>query len=551
MLRRRPAAQAHGGRLYRRLEAGYERLLAWSLRRKGATLAIAIATVFSGCVVFRTLPTSYFTHDDLGEAYVTAKLPIGTPLTVTSAALRRMELAVATDPVVVTTFATAGDELQYQPHQARLNVLLTPKSERRVPIDDTFEDLRARVAAVLPPGTEIAVGHPMYASSSGEGFNDIAYSVEGPDLAQIVRFAARIRAKMEADPAFRDVRWSHETGRPQITLDLDRGRAAEVGVSSVALGRTLRTLLAGEKVGSFEDRGERYDVRVQVLPEYRDDPGKLDLIRVRTLRGELVPITSAANVRNESGAVEVKRHNRARMVRLYAGNAPGTSLDQTVRKMESFAREVGIAPPYALVPGGAAESQGEAAADLGFALVLAMLSIYMILASLFNSLTHPLTIMTSAPLSFVGGFFALKLAGKSFDIMGAMGLLVLMGLVLKNGNLLVAYPTELSAQCLARDEAVLRAGPVRMRPVLMTSAALVLGLLPMALSRATGAEFRSPMAVIVIGGLATSTALTLMVVPVFYALIDGASARLRAGASRALAALRRARPRRSGLDTTP
>jgi HAE1 family hydrophobic/amphiphilic exporter-1 len=316
-----------------------------------------------------------------------------------------------------------------------------------------------------------------------------------------------------------------------------------VGVSSVALGRTLRTLLAGEKVGSFEASGERYDVRVQVLPEYRDDPGKLDLIRVRTLRGELVPITSAANVRNESGAVEVKRHNRARMVRLYAGNAPGTSLDQTVRKMKGFAREVGIAPPYTLVPGGAAQSQGEAAADLGFALVLAMLSIYMILASLFNSLTHPLTIMTSAPLSFVGGFFALKLAGKSFDIMGAMGLLVLMGLVMKNGILLVDYTNQLRQQGLTRDDAILRAGPVRMRPVLMTSAALVLGLLPMALSNATGAEFRSPMAVIVIGGLATSTALTLMVVPVFYALIDGASARARAAASRALAALKSRRAR--------
>jgi HAE1 family hydrophobic/amphiphilic exporter-1 len=298
---------------------------------------------------------------------------------------------------------------------------------------------------------------------------------------------------------------------------------------------------AGEDVGSFEDRGERYDVRVQVLPEYRDDPSKLDLIRVRSLRGELVPITSAAIVRSESGAVEVRRHNRARMVRLYANKAPETSLDDAMRKMERFAQEAGVAPPYALEAGGAAESQAESAADLGFALVLAMISIYMILASLFNSLAHPLTIMTSAPLSFVGGFFALKVAGMSFDIMGAMGLLVLMGLVMKNGILLVDYTNQLRREGLARDEAILRAGPVRMRPVLMTSAALVLGLLPMALSNATGAEFRAPMAVIVIGGLATSTALTLMVVPVFYALVDGASAHLRRTAGNALAALRRAK----------
>src|SRR5262249_40608306 len=251
------------------------------------------------------------------------------------------------------------------------------------------------------------------------------------------------------------------------------------------------------------------------------------------------PITSAAVMRNESGAVEGKRHNRTRMIRLYASSAPGVTLDQSIDKMEAFAKEVGIAPPYALVPGGAAASQKDAAADFGVALVLAMLSIYMILASLFNSLTHPFTIMTSAPLSFVGGFFALKLFGQSFDIMGSMGLLVLMGLVMKNGILLVDYTNRLREQGLSRDEAILRAGPVRMRPVLMTSAALVLGLLPMALSNATGAEFRAPMAVIVIGGLVTSTALTLMVVPVFYALIDGATERVRRAVPHAIELFRR------------
>jgi len=526
-------------RMLQSLEHGYARVLAWSLRNKGATVLLALVTVASGCGVFSTLPTNYFTQDDLSEVFVSAKNPIGTPLSVTDRSLRALEAAVREHPYVTTVFATAGDERQHQPHRARLNLLLTPKSERDVPIERTFDEIRALVAGALPPGAEISVGHPVYASSSGEGYNDIAYSVQGPDLERIALYAAQIRAKMEADPDFLDVRWSHETGRPQLTLDVDRGRAADVGVSSVALGRTLRTLLAGEKVGSFEDRGERYDVRVQVLPEYRDDPSKLDLIRVRSLRGELVPITSAVAIRSESGAVEVRRHNRARMVRLYASKAPDTSMQDAREKLERFGVEVGIAPPYVLDAGGAAESEAESAADLGFALGLAMISIYMILASLFNSLTHPLTIMTSAPLSFVGGFFALKLSGMSFDIMGAMGLLVLMGLVMKNGILLVDYTNQLREQGIARDEAILRAGPVRMRPVLMTSAALVLGLLPMALSNATGAEFRAPMAMIVIGGLATSTALTLMVVPVFYALVDSGNARVRAAASRAIAALRR------------
>jgi HAE1 family hydrophobic/amphiphilic exporter-1 len=276
-----------------------------------------------------------------------------------------------------------------------------------------------------------------------------------------------------------------------------------------------------------------------VLPEYRDDPNKIDLIRVRSLRGELVPITNAASVRVAEGPVEVQRHNRARMIRLYANTAAGHSLAQLVAKLQQFAKEAGVEAPYALVPGGQAESGIEAARDIMFALGLAMVSIYMILASLFNSVTHPFTIMMSAPLSFIGGFLALKLTGMNLDMMSGMGLLVLMGLVMKNGILLVDYTNQLREQGLARDEAILRAGPVRLRPVLMTSGALVFGLLPMALSDAVGAQFRAPMAVIVIGGLATSTALTLVVVPVFYTLIDGATAGLRRGLARATLALRR------------
>jgi HAE1 family hydrophobic/amphiphilic exporter-1 len=509
------------------LERGYARLLRLALSHRLATLLLAGVTVASGCFVRSTLPVNYFTRDDMSEAQVDAKHPIGTPLAVTARTMRDVEAALARHPEVRTVFGAAGNEVQHEPHKLRLNAMLAPKAERERPIDATFEELRALVAAAVPPGVEVSVGHPEYASTSGDGWSSIQYGIEGPELGELERLASALRAKLEAHPGFVDVRSSHETGRPQVTLEVDRARAADAGVSAVALGRTLRTLLAGEKVGSFEDGGNRHDVRVQVLPEYRDDPGKLDLIRIRSLRGELVPISAAAAVRVESGPVQVRRHNRARMIRLYANTAPGFSLDLAVAQLEAWSDEIGIAPPYALVPGGEAESQAEAGADIAFAMGLGMLAIYMILASLFDSLAHPLTIMTSAPLSFVGGFFALKVAGQSLDVMGMMGLLVLMGLVMKNGILLVDYTNQLRERGMARDEAILRAGPVRMRPVLMTSAALIFGLLPLALSNATGAEFRAPMAIIVIGGLVTSTLLTLVVVPVFYALVDAATARAR------------------------
>jgi HAE1 family hydrophobic/amphiphilic exporter-1 len=536
MLKRtRPKEGAVFGALERgltALEEGYARALRFSLRHRVVTVALAVVTVFGGCGVASTLPLNYFTQDDLSEAQVDLKLPVGTPLSVTARAVRAMEDAVRTHPYVRGTFATAGDELEHRPHKAKMNVMLIEKSERE-PLEGTFVELRELIREAVPPEAEVTVGHPEYASTGGDGgFSEIMYGVTGPDLHVLEQYAGELHARMVADPAFVDVRTSHETGRPQVTLELDRGRAAEVGVSATALGRTLRTLLAGEKVGSYEDGGERYDVRVQVLPEYRDDPAKLDLIRVRSLTGELVPIGNVAHPRVEEGAVDVRRSNRSRQISLSANTAEGVSLNDAVARLEAWAEEIGVAPPYDLRPGGQAESGIEAAYDILFALVLAMVSIYMILASLFNSFVHPLTIMVSAPLSFIGGFFALKLAGQSLDIMSGMGLLVLMGLVMKNGILLVDYTNQLREQGLARDDAILRAGPIRMRPVLMTSAALVCGLLPMALSNAAGAEFRAPMAWIVIGGLATSTALTLVVVPVFYALADDATEWVKRGVRR-------------------
>ncbi len=521
------------------LEDGYRRLLGGALRHRIATVMVAFVTIFGGCYVASTLPLNYFTQDDLSEAQVTAKLPIGTPLAVTDRVMRRIEETVAPHPYVRAVFATAGSESEHKPHFLRINLLLEPKDERAVPIQATFDELRDQILAAVPEVTNLTVAHPEFANSSGEGYAEIMHGIQGPDLLELEAFAQELTAHMKADPVFVDVRSSFETGRPEIQLDVDRGRAADLGVSATALGRTLRTLLAGEKVGSFEDLGNRYDVRVQVLPEYRDDPSKIDLIRVRSARGELVPISNAARVNIEEGPVEVRRENRARSIRLYANTAPGASLSLAMRKMDRWAEELGIAPPYALVPAGQAESGAEAARDILFALGLAMISIYMILASLFNSITQPFTIMMSAPLSFIGGFLALKLAGMSLDMMSGMGLLVLMGLVMKNGILLVDYTNQLREKGMDRNEAILQAGPVRMRPVLMTSAALVFGLLPLALSNATGAEFRAPMAVIVIGGLVTSTALTLVVVPVFYTLVDGGTAWTRRATGRAIARLRR------------
>ncbi|MCP3983346.1 MAG: efflux RND transporter permease subunit [bacterium] len=507
----------------RGLENGYRRILERSLAHRAVAVVATCLVVGAGCGVMTTLPFNFYTLGDMDEAFVRVKLPVGTPLSVTEQMLQRMDRAIRQHPEVLNSLAIAGDSQKHEPHLSGIQVYLTKKQERTKDVDQIFEELRVIAAEAAPSALQLSVGHPEF---KGDGDrSEIEYAIQGPDMAKLEEFSGRLLQLLDDDPRFVDVQGSFESGRPQITLDVDRGRAADLGVSAVQLGQTLRTLLAGEKVGSFEDGGNRYDVRVQVLPEYRDDPSKLDLIRVRSLRGELVPLAGAANLRMEEGAVEVLRSGRKRKIEVRANTSTTASLGEGMAVVEEWATDLGIERPYSLKRDGQADSMAKALRDIVFGMGLAMLSIYMILASLFNSLTQPLVIMLSAPLSFIGGVLALKIGGLSFDIMSAMGLLVLMGLVMKNGILVVDYTNQLRSEGIPKREAILRAGPVRMRPVLMTSLALICGLLPMALTNAQGAEFRAPMAVIVIGGLATSTLLTLVVVPVFYSLMDSATTR--------------------------
>jgi HAE1 family hydrophobic/amphiphilic exporter-1 len=516
-------------------EQAYGRILGWAMRHRAATVGIAIVAIAGGCGVASTLPFDLYSHGDLGEVAVTLELPVGTPLTVTDRTLRRLEEVAAGHPEVAYTFASAGGRRRRDPHRGRLDVFLIDKSQRR-PIEETFDDLRARLQEAAPELERLSVGYPSYGSSDGGGgFSSLSYSLRGPELDRLERYANALVARMRADPLFADAASSYESGKPQLTLEIVRGSAADLGVPASSIGRTIRTLLAGEEVGAFEDAGRRYDVRVQVLPAYRDDPSKIDLIRVRSLRGELVPIRNVARVREESGPVEIRRRDRAREITVGANLRAGVPLGDGAVKIEAWGRELGIEAPDELVAGGGVETMAETAADIVFAFALALVAIYMVLASLFNSLVHPLTIMISAPLSFLGGFLALKLAGMSLDMMSGIGVLVLMGLVMKNGILLVDYIGELRRQGRTRREAILEAGPIRMRPVLMTSGALIGGMLPAVFSSGTGSEFFKPMAVIMIGGLITSTLLTLIVVPVLYSLLDAAT-------ERALALTRRLRP---------
>jgi HAE1 family hydrophobic/amphiphilic exporter-1 len=502
------------------LDRLYARVLRWVMRHRAATLAFGGVAVLGGCGVASTLPLDFFATEDRGEFQVNMKMPVGTPLSVTAAVSARVEEALLEHPEVRNLFTTIGGGSRQEPNRANIYVQISNKDDRGVPQSEILAEVRSHLNTNIHEPEELMVGPISWVSGQGDAFGtkELMYGLQGPDLDELIVQSEALMAKMRADPDFVDVGSSFESGKPEVMITVNRDVAADLGVPASTIGRTIRTLLAGEELGSFEERGERYEVRVQVLPEYRDTPSKLDSISVRSVSGDLVPITNVARVEVGEGPVSIDRENRARNVIIGANKTEGAALSVMSAKIDAWGEELGLGD--ALVPSGMTRSMQESMLALVFAFVLALLAIYMVLASLFNSLIHPFTIMMSAPLSFIGAFLALKLSGVPVDMMTGIGLLVLMGLVMKNGILLIDYINQLRSNGTDRLDAILEAGPARLRPVLMTAASLILGLVPVALSNSSGSEFRAGIAILTIGGMATSTLLTLLVVPVIYDVVD-------------------------------
>jgi HAE1 family hydrophobic/amphiphilic exporter-1 len=506
---------------YQRLERHYRGVLGWGLRHRLSVVALALVAVVGGVLIAGVIPIDFMSVEDRSEFNVWLKMPLGSTVDQARATTGALEADLLTNPSVVAVFSTIGGGVKKHVNEAQLYVQLVHKSQRRKTQTEIMAELRERIAQLDLPLEDLAVEEVPIISVPGARTAQIMYSIRGPEIDVLQLHARRLTARMKEAGGYADLYVSYETGKPEIALEISRDRAADLGIPARQIGRNIGALLAGFKATTFEEKGERYDVRVQVQPEYRDDPSKLDLLRVRAASGALVPIRNLVTPRIGSGPVQIDRENRARAVTVY-GNLDGKSAGTANEEVMRFAAELGIGGEYELEAAGASQRLRETTAAIGFAFVLALIAIYMILASQFNSFVHPFTIMLSAPLSFIGAFASLAILGSSLDLMGQIAFLMLMGIVMKNGILLVDYTNTLRRRGHSLMEAVLEAGPTRMRPVLMTAVSTIFGMLPVAFSSGDGSEWRNPMGVIAIGGLAASTLLTLLVVPVVYTLIDDA-----------------------------
>jgi hydrophobic/amphiphilic exporter-1 (mainly G- bacteria), HAE1 family len=510
-------------RFLKRIDSGYRSLLETALRHRVAVVIFAGLTLVAAAGLGRFVKKEFVPPFDRSEFYVDLELPAGKSLDAT----RRVAELVATDvrkvQGVLQAFVTVGGGVEQRVNTARLYVKLVPVHERRYRQLDAMEHVRKVMGNRR--GVILSVEEVPIFAASGVRSLPIQYNLRGgKGLQELAQVGEKMAAEMKKVRGLADVDSSYRGGKPELTILVDRERAASLGVPVASIAMTVRALMGGDKATQMRDAGDMHDVRVRLQAEDRLKPEDLVRLKVRSSFGVLVELSNLVKVSRGTGPTQIDRQARQQQVTLLASlqdKPMGEAMDQ-INAIAARVVPPGVTADYS----GMAEVMGESFAELGLALFLAIVMVYMILASQFDSFIHPFTIMLSLPLSLVGALGGLLIGRSALSIFGMLGIIMLMGLVTKNAILLVDYTTTLRRRGMPRHEALLQAGPVRLRPILMTTAAMVFGMLPVALGLGEGAEVRAPMAVCVIGGLLTSTLLTLVVVPVVYTILDDLAAKL-------------------------
>ncbi|MCB9541389.1 MAG: efflux RND transporter permease subunit [Myxococcales bacterium] len=503
------------------LENAYRRLVRGALRHRFVTMVVAIATLVGTLMLVPRIGFEFTPVQDNGQFNVKLDLPPGTSLAATEQRAAAIAGRIREIPGVSSTFTTVGGGDQAQTNAAVIVVSLVPKDARRFHQTEAMAHIRAVLAGT--PRAIISV-EPLTAVGGGQRNAAVQLDLRGPDLAALGASADAIAARLRAAGGYVDVDTTARPGKPEIEVAFDRERAADVGVQGFTVARTVRGLIAGEVATEFESGGERYDVRVQLPPALRASVETVERAQVRTAGGALVDLRDVGRVERGIGPSRIDREARQRQVSIYA-NLEGKALGDAITEVGAIADEVlpdGITHAF----GGTSRLMRESLASMALALFLAIICVYMILASQFESFAHPFTIMMSLPFALIGAFGGLLISGHHMSIFGMIGLIMLMGLVTKNAILLVDFANQLRGEGASVTQALEDAGAVRLRPILMTTAAMIFGMLPVAIGHGDGGEVRAPMGVVVIGGLVTSTVLTLVVVPVVYALMEGLIERL-------------------------
>ncbi len=504
------------------LERTYAATLTRALRFPIVVLLGATALMVGAGFVVANMPSEFVPSQDQSRLNVRLQTAVGSDLEETDTLLKRAEAFVMSRPEVSRVFLVVGSFRGGNINSGLMMLTLKPPGERMSQAEfmavlrkelNSYPGLRAVVQDLSQTGFSAARGFP------------IDLSVRGGDWNKLVEVSNELREKLTRTGTVVDLDTDYQVGLPELRIAPDRARAADLGVSVEEVATTVNALVGGLRVGKYSSAGRRVDVRLRLLATQRTRPEDLARLKVRARNGALVPLSALTTQEERPALQAVTRRDRERAITVFGNVAPGQSQSAALAAVETLSPS--LPAGYRVVPSGASVTFQESMGSLIFALILGILVAYMILASQFNSLLHPITILTILPLSVAGAVIALSAGGFTLNIFSMIGLLLLMGIVKKNSIILVDYANQLRAEGKSASEAMRGAGPVRLRPILMTSTATLMAAVPSALGLGSGAEVRAPMAVAVIGGLLVSTALSLLVVPAFYVVADRVVTRVR------------------------
>ena len=503
-----------------RLHVSYERMLGWSLAHRKTVLAVALVAFLGSFPILGILGGDFMPDFNRGEYQVAFRATPGATLRETGDRAREMVRRLKTLPDVEYTYTTIGEAgTTSRPVTEGVTfVKLHPGTGK------TFSQVLGDARRVIQEVPGLTYG---LFEAGPFGQKPIQISVRGSDVDELDRISRELMLAMGKMKGVADIETSLEKAKPELRVRVDRERASDLGVPAGVVGTTLRAAVAGEVASVIEDReGDSYDVRVRLRADQRRYAEDLLALTVPTDKDDenqdklLVPLRELASTEPGTGPSTIRRKDLVREVRVSA-NPDGRSLGEISAEIEAAVAGLKLEPGYDILMGGDAEELKDMFANMMQALFLAVVFIYLILASQFGSFTQPFAIMLSLPLSLVGVALALLATGDNLNIMSMIGLIMLMGLVTKNAILLVDFANQARREGMGRDQALVKAGSTRLRPIVMTTLAMIFGMLPLAFAIGAGAEMRAPMARAVIGGLITSTLLTLVVVPVVYTYLDG------------------------------
>lgn len=532
------------GGFYAWLDRGYTRLLTFSMHHRLAVCVLALAVIASSVPLYHAVKQEFIpTNVDEAEFEVNVNAPEGTNIASMDETMRAIEGEIKGTPGVRLVLATVGGSFLGGVNQGGAYVRIAPHEERTVSLSriwrellngtplqafhgnytqqDVMQEMRRRLRKFAPMRTGVS-NAPSFNFGAGGRF-DIDFNLRGPDLEQLVRYSEELRDRSERLGGIVDADTTLKLNKPELRVEIDRDRAATLGVSTSDIANSLRVMVGGEAEATrFHDASinEAYDVQLRLTERDRNDPHTLGNLYVPSSRGGLVRLDNLVNVKRNTAPSRIDRLDRQRQVSLRASVAPGFALADRIEALKGAVAEMNLPPAYTTAVSGRGRELERTFNEFIWAFMLSIIFMYMILASQFESLIHPVTILLSLPLAIPFALLSQWLTGDTLNLYSALGILVLFGVVKKNSILQIDHMNSLRASGMERFEAVIQGNRDRLRPILMTTLALVAGMLPLAIGTGPGAEERRSIAVVVIGGQSLSLLLTLLVTPVAYSVFD-------------------------------